>query len=138
MGYKVPINIIKLIFEDMPELEIRIKTGTMAKFLKIARLYSKIDPNNLDDEGIDKLEEFFRLFASNLHSWNLEDDEGKPLPLNAESLMDLDPIFMMKIIREWIMAIKGVDADLGKDLRTTNSMPVVNLPMASNSISLGN
>jgi hypothetical protein len=47
-----------------------------------------------------------------LVSWNLEDEDGKPLPTTPEGVMSLEPVVMAAIVREWYKAAVGITAPL--------------------------
>lgn len=63
-------------------------------------------------EGATKIEDDAKIFAEHLISWNLELKEGEPLPLTAESVLQLEEPFMRLIVGEWIKATRGVTAPL--------------------------
>ncbi len=51
-------------------------------------------------------------FAAVLVSWNLEDDDGRPIPATTEGLRTLDPGELMTIIRTWQRVVADAPAPL--------------------------
>jgi hypothetical protein len=47
-------------------------------------------------------------FAYALESWNVEDDDGHPVPADMDGLMSQDPRFVTAVITAWTEAIYGV------------------------------
>lgn len=50
------------------------------------------------------------ILAEHLIEWNLEDFEGKPVPMTAAGLRSLDPPAARLIVIEWLRAVRGVSA----------------------------
>tara|TARA_Y100000310_G_C20636520_1_gene791471 strand:+ start:1136 stop:1561 length:426 start_codon:yes stop_codon:yes gene_type:complete len=59
------------------------------------------------------LEEMFRLLGGEvIQSWNIDDDGGNPIPATIEGVRQVDMELLLKISREWSMALGAVDAPL--------------------------
>ncbi len=43
-----------------------------------------------------------------LESWNVEDDDGHPVPADLDGLMSQDPRFVTAVIRAWTDAMYGI------------------------------
>jgi hypothetical protein len=46
-------------------------------------------------------------FAYAVESWNVEDDDGNPVPADLDGLMSQDPRFVMAVIKTWTEAQYG-------------------------------
>jgi hypothetical protein len=46
-------------------------------------------------------------FAYALESWNLEGDDGAPVPAGLDGLMSQDPQFVGAVIQAWVTAMAG-------------------------------
>jgi hypothetical protein len=132
MGYKRTKKTYTLIFEDpeMEGLEVKATTSSMADFMAIQRQLMKLQANpGLVEEDLETLDDLFGRFSKVLTSWNLEDDDDKPVPPTKEGLLAQDPEFVMQIIAAWTDAVGGVDPELGKGSPSGPSFPEVNIPM---------
>jgi hypothetical protein len=131
-GYRRARKVYRLIFADpdMEGLEVRAKSSTMGEYLAITRLLFQLRRNvRVVEEDLDVMDDLFGRFAKVLTSWNLEDDESRPVPATKEALLDQEFDFVMAIIDAWIDAVNGVDPDLGKDSTSGEHSPEVDIPM---------
>ena len=108
MGYrKVPtIHTI----DDIPGedgLIVRMQGISFGKVRRVTAL--------LDDEGDGALEEIGKLVVSKLVSWNLEDGDGRAIPVTIEEFDELDFQLVLKLVNAWLDRMTGVSDDLGKD-----------------------
>jgi hypothetical protein len=133
VGYKRPKKTYTLIFDDpeMEGLEVKTRSTSMGEYFHITKLLIKLQENpEVVPEDLENIEDMFSRFAKVLVSWNLEDEEGMPIPATAQSLLDQDIDFAFKIINAWTDAVGGVDPELGKDSASTpNSPEELELPM---------
>jgi hypothetical protein len=131
MGYKREKTIYNLVFPDMEGLEVKATSTSMGEFQRIAKLAVKLDenPDELSVDDIDALDALFERFAKVLISWNLEDEDGTPVPATKEGLLDQDPVFVMTVVNVWLSTVSSVPASLGKDSNSTNTFPEVSIPM---------
>jgi hypothetical protein len=42
-----------------------------------------------------------------LESWNVEDEEGQPVPAGLDGLLSQDPAFITAVIKAWMTAMAG-------------------------------
>jgi hypothetical protein len=49
-------------------------------------------------------------FAYALESWNVEDDDGQPVPADLDGLLSQDPQFVFAVIAAWMAAMAGMAA----------------------------
>ena len=112
MGFRHQPRTYLLTFEDpaLEGLEVR------ARSLSIGELQS--------DEPV------VESFAHALVSWNLEDEDGNPLPATLETLRTYPDIgFINGLTKAWIDAVTGVDDELGKDSTSGETFPEASIPM---------
>lgn len=134
MGYKKKATVYKLKFED-PELdglEVMAKslpTGELLGLIRMAVSLKDEETTNLSEEDLATIEKLFQGFAKALVSWNLEDEDGKPVPSTLRGVQSQEFDFVLPIIMAWIQAVAGVDKDLGKDSNSGPSFPVPSIPM---------
>ena len=98
MGFRHEPKTFSLVFDD-PDLEgLEVK----ARSLSIGEL-------NDDDIQV------FESFAKALVSWNLEDEDGNPLPPTLEIIQSYPDLgFMSALSNAWLNAVMGVNQELGK------------------------
>lgn len=116
MGYKVHRNIYKLRFEgaEYEGLEVRAKSVALGQFMDMMKLADLKSKKSLTEEDRAAIDSLFERFAKVLVSWNLEDDDDKPVPTTKEGLYSLDFEFALLIILAWMDAVAGVSGPLGK------------------------
>lgn len=106
-GYRHKAKTYKLTFDDYPGLEVVTKSASINVLSKMMRLAVEVDGVGTDDltaEDIDKMDELYAGFAKALVSWNLEDEDGTPVPTTVEGVRDQDPDFILSIIMSWAEA----------------------------------
>ncbi|TDC47637.1 hypothetical protein E1281_25895 [Actinomadura sp. KC345] len=122
MGYRRKAKLITLKFAD-PEyigFECVVKSLPVKQFLKLAALQ--------DSEEVEAVEALLQMFTRALVRWNLEDDDGRPVPTTYDAVAELDFDFVMDLIDRWTAAMGGVDEDLGKGSTSGQSFPEVSIP----------
>jgi hypothetical protein len=112
--FKREKKLYKLKFET-PELDgfECIATGTtLERFIELNALSEALQsPEGRTEENIRKQ---YQLFAQYLKSWNLDDDDDRPVPCTYEGLLTQDFDFVMEIMKAWMQAIASVPDDVGK------------------------
>lgn len=74
--------------------------------------------------------ELVRHFAEGLVSWDLEDDDDKPIPATYEELLKQDEEFLTDLLDAWFPAVKGVDRNLGDGSSSGDPSLEESIPMA--------
>lgn len=116
MGYrKIPTIHVLDEVEGEEGLVVKIKS---LKFGKVRRLMALTDE---DSDG--SLDEVFNELLDNLVSWNLETEDGTPVPLTKEGLEDQETDFIMAVIDAWIAKMTKPSEDLGKDSSSGPQFP---------------
>jgi len=102
--FRVPKRTAKLVFEgDYEGAEVRVKLDVPIS------LYIEIQ----DLVDMDKPLEVFGLFGNTvLLEWNLEGDDGEPIPSDSKGMTMLPPGFANLIIQEWMQAVQSLPAPL--------------------------
>lgn len=126
MGFKKSVKTYTLKFKD-PEyigLEVKAKSMPTGIFLKMMR-----QTELTDDEKIARSDDMIKLFASSIVAWNLEDEQGKPVPKTLKGLEAQDFDFVSLLVSTWIDTVSGVDESLEKKSNSGNQFPAVSIPM---------
>lgn len=106
MGYRPQRKRYELVFQDMPGLEVTVKSASIGELREIEEL------NNTQDRLA-----LFRVFADKLISWNMEDPEsGEPMPPTLDSILALEVETIMPIIVGWVQTVARVAAPKGLNL----------------------
>lgn len=120
MGYRPGRTTYLLDFSDVPELapadgedplEVRARSAPLGTFLDMTALASI--GSNPTPADIAKVGDLLLGFATVLKEWNVEDDDGQPVPPTEQGLRSLEFPFVFRIIAAWIKATAGVAAPLG-------------------------
>lgn len=129
---------LKLTWADDTEfagLEIRARRSSVETYFQFAPIIvGGIDTNT--QEGRAEFLELLREFGSYLVSWNVEDEDGQPVPCTPDSFVDMDPLFVREVLDQWAAAIAGVAAPLDQPSPAGEPFPEESLPMETLSPSL--
>lgn len=112
MGSRRTPTLYKLTFDDTtdaPGFEITLRGLTIKERRELNTLVRE------GDTEMDVVARTCELLARQGVSWNREDEDGTPLPLTVESLMDEEPSLIVDISSKWQQAIFGVSAPLESD-----------------------
>jgi hypothetical protein len=102
-------------------LEVRMRPSTVGELLEM----SEFDRSNKTE-----LKAMFERFAEALLSWNLEDDNGVPVPATVDGIKSQDVDLILAIIAAWQSARTG-DVSAPKEPPSSVGLPslVESLPM---------
>jgi hypothetical protein len=85
-----------------------VSTGT---FFELERLQAATDIGLTERQ---RLEAALAFFVDNVVTgWNLEEEDGSPIPLTVAAVMDLPVAIVSQLIPKWKEAAVGVPAPLG-------------------------
>jgi hypothetical protein len=115
VGYKRNPKIYNLVFDETtnwPGLEVQVRTLAMGQLVSI-----------WSGEGGSSARTF-ELFMSRLVGWNLEDEDGNPVPITREAVEAEDDDMVVAIQRRWTDAVLGVPAPLGDSSSSGATSPV--------------
>jgi hypothetical protein len=93
-------------------VEIWIGSLTVEEFhegLRLGALASKSE--KISDAAVESDDQINNLFAKRLVSWNLEGDDGHPLPPTIEIIKGLPNRTVSIMVREWFKAMTAVPPD---------------------------
>jgi hypothetical protein len=127
MGFKA--RTYKLVFED-PEfagLEVRMRGLSLDRLVQISRV---LQGENLVDQADDSgRTELFGLLADGLIGWNLEDEDGTPVPTDVAAIRAQPLDLVMQVVGAWRRAVTEVSAPLEPSLNGGPPSLEVSLPM---------
>lgn len=132
MGYKRNRKLYKLVFDqdtDYPGLEVVVGTVSMGQLITMRT-------GKKNDDGKDGVLASVELLADRMISWNLEDEEGQPVPTTLEAILSEDDDMVLNIISRWTDAISGVKAPLQQSSPSGEPSLVESVPMEALSESL--
>ena len=97
---------------DLEGFECYARGTTLEQFVEITALSEELKTEEGRTRG--NIEKQFTLFAQFLDSWNLDDDQDKPVPCTYEGLASQDFDFVMAIMMAWMQAIATVPDPLAE------------------------
>lgn len=124
MGYTVKRKSYHLKFVDpeMGGLEVVAHSGSTGNILNIME-------QETDGRIAEAVKDSMAVFADNLVSWNLEDEQGQPVPANLDGLKTLDLDFVMLLIQGWVQSVQDVPAPLETPSTSGKPFQEASLPM---------
>lgn len=120
MGFKEPVRTGKLVFEgtDYDGAIVRCRLNVpMSTFFSMQRVAESDDTSQVETI----LEEFG---TDILSEWNVEDQDGTPLPATGEGFKRISPTFSIMILRGWVKAVTQVPDPLGAPSANGSTSPV--------------
>jgi hypothetical protein len=128
VGYRRPSKTYRLTFEDEPELEVLARSVPIGELLNVMELADKMTGAPKKDD----VESLFTMFAGRMISWNLEEENGTPVPANAAGVLGQDFDFALKLILAWVQAVSSVAAPLVTTSTGTTANPMeAQIPMTT-------
>lgn len=130
MGYKRNPKIYHLKWEDgdYEGLEVRIRSMSMGQLIS-ARTGKGYN-------GKEDIEGSVELLADRIVDWNLEDEDGQPVPATLEAIQEEDDDLILAVISRWMEAVSGVPAPLDETSNSGVTSPVASIPTEALSPSL--
>ena len=124
--------------QELAGLEVVTKGLTIDRLNSILPLAESLqDTGRSLPDKMAEADKLFRSFARSLVSWNLEDEDGNPVPATYEGVADQDFDFALKLILVWVDSVAGVDIPLPPSSASGASALEGSLPMAPLSPSPG-
>lgn len=134
MGYQPPTY--RLVFEDptLDGLEVRTRGASIEH---IATWQSVIGQGIalVQPEGAEYRGKVCDLLADRIIDWNLEDEQGQPVPVTSAAIAEQDWTLLLKIGRAWLAAAAGVSRPLEPDSPSGQPFPEESIPMETSSSS---
>lgn len=127
MGFRKEPTLYHLKFEDYKGLEITTRSVPLKDFLAINKMsmVGETDPQ----KQVEQSEAMFRKFSEALIGWNLEDENGKPVPATYNGLVSQEMSFVLEIVRAWMDSIANVPKLSKNDLSDTETYQEQLIPM---------
>jgi hypothetical protein len=104
MGYKAKIKTYKVCFDaghDYHGAEARLSGMSYGEWEQAA---------GIDGGKGDNAAETVKRFVDHLIEWNLEDEDGQPLPTTSEAVRGVDKDLIAALNNAWIQSLIGVHA----------------------------
>lgn len=144
VGYTPKRRTFVLEFDD-PEfdgLEVRARAVPVGQFLDIVGLADAVDAGGFGELTQEQTVQAFTAtanllssFADVLVDWNVENEDGSPVPATLEGLRQQEFTFVMQIIRAWMAVAAGASDPLGPASNDGAQSVEVFLPMETLSAS---
>jgi hypothetical protein len=108
VGYKPKRTVYKLDFSDTEYagLEVAVRAGSIGQLLALQELAGQ------EEMTADEARQMFAGFAALLVSWNVEDDDDKPVPVTYEGVASQEPDFIKVIITAFYANVAGAPPPL--------------------------
>lgn len=114
MGWQLPEkyrNTYLLVFAD-PDfhgLEVRVRRVSFDA-LRTAASLSEVDvekarAGQMSGFDLEKIDRLIEQFAAALIGWNLEDEQGQPVPATLEALRGQDIALVLELVDAWMHAV---------------------------------
>lgn len=109
MGYRRQRPTYHLVFadEEYAGLEVKVRSGSVKTYRAIASLAGHEFSDPPSPEDLARQAALDEAFVSVLVSWNVEDDDGQPVPATLAGLESLDLPFVLAIVLAWMEAVAG-------------------------------
>ncbi|MFD8866008.1 hypothetical protein ACFV1F_16810 [Streptomyces sp. NPDC059590] len=130
MGFQHKPKNIVLKFDDSTEyagFECTLRGLRLGEYMDVIRV------DEVDNSAVGGMLE---KFAESLIGWNLEDEQGQPIPATQAAVYEQDKTFMLTVAEEWANAIHGVSAPLEQTSPAGEPWVAASIPMATLSESL--
>jgi hypothetical protein len=113
MGYKRKLYVLKWPDgHELAGLEVTTKGLPVKKLFELVQLSGQLTGEGDVAAKVTVADELFMGFAERLVSWNLEDDDGNPVPADLIGVTDQDFNFMVGVIMTWMDEVASVDIPL--------------------------
>jgi hypothetical protein len=123
MGYRPKRKIYTLEFED-PDLDgliVKVRGLNTGQILDI--------DTAREDGGDEAIRGLLELLATQIVEWNVEDEEGQPVPATLDGIRAQELAFNMAIIDAWQNAVTGVPAPLEQPSTDGEQSMEASIPM---------
>lgn len=131
MGFTPKRQLYRLTFADpdMEGLEVIVHKGSMGSYTSIASLVEFMDSTKVTSAMLGRIDEAYGAFVESVVSWNLEFEDGTPVPVTLDGLKTQEFEFTAELMRAWATKVGGVSADLKGGSNSGPTSPMPNIPM---------
>lgn len=121
---------------ELHGLEVTCKGLTVERMLSLVSLAAGLQGGDVAGK-LGEAEKLFRSFARCLVGWNLEDEDGAPVPATYDGIAAQDLDFVTGLVTTWIDAVASVGSPLPPSSDGgPPSAPALSMPMEPLSPSL--
>lgn len=129
MGFKRPETVYRLVFDGHDGLEVSAAAISLGRLFALAGQADSLRAG--EAKSMQEAAEVFRTFASRLRGWNLEEDDGTPIPADWDGLASLEFSFASELLLAWFDAISDVPVPLERKSTGTSTSEELSIPMES-------
>jgi len=131
VGYVRKRRVYRLRFEDeeLDGLVVKVRSASVGRLLEFMRFLAGLSGDDLTADDVEKFAGLFESFADVLQEWNVEDEDGRPVPATLEGVRSQDGDFVMAIMRVWFQAVTQPPAPLPATSSAGGPSAVPPLPM---------
>jgi len=135
MGFTPQRKQFRLKFQDeeLNGLEVLMGSASIGALMNMSNFSADTAKDSMSSLGTS-----LSVLADSLVSWNLEYENGSPVPATLEGLREQDMYMIMSIISAWTEAISGVAPPLPVSSNSGETFQEVQLPMEALSPNHGN
>jgi hypothetical protein len=108
MGFRRGNKVFNFKFQEgeYDGFEVKLKSLTLGEFATLLQLR--------EDKLVEAGDDLFKMVGESLIGWNLETEDGEPIPANLEGLYTQDFSFLMFLMDEWMQAMSQVPVPLDR------------------------
>jgi hypothetical protein len=122
MGFRAKRKVIVLQFaDDLEGLEVRARSLSMAELLDLGDQIAALESGGL--AALSEVRGLINQFAEHLESWNLEDEDGAPIPMTAEAVLGQDPGMVIEMVLAWAEGVVSIRKSDPLDPSSTDGTP---------------
>jgi hypothetical protein len=120
MGYRKQRTIYDLTFAKYEGLEVSLHGLNTGQTMDLWAAKN--------DGGPEATAEMLAMFSDSLRDWNLETEEGEPVPPDLKGVRSQELSFVLELIDSWTTAMTGANEDLGKESTSGETSPEAGIP----------
>lgn len=113
MGYTPKRRIYRLVFDDeeYDGLVVKVRSTSVGQLLEFMEFLT-MDTDSPSPDDVARIHGLFEAFAEVLAEWNVETDDGQPVPATLDGVKTQDAPFILAILRVWFGAVMTVPGPL--------------------------
>jgi hypothetical protein len=127
MGFKRPQTVYALVFDHHDGLQVRAASVPVGRLLELVDMADKLKAGQA--KALSEVRGLFEAFTEALRSWNLEEDDGTPVPATGAGVLSLEFGFASELILAWFDAIGDVPDPLERRSTVTLPSEELSIPM---------
>ena len=129
-GYTRKRRVYRLKFEDAEYdgLVVKVRSTSVGGLLDFMGFLT-LDPDALTPDDVARFAGLFDAFAEVLQEWNVQAEDGRPVPATLEGIRTQDADFVLDILRVWFQAVTQPSAPLGATSSAGGPSAAPPLPM---------